>query len=272
MNQMTLGLSSGFFKNPTPVLWRGAVEAGFTDAELGFPWTLRPGEMFDAALRDYAILREAGVSVSSAHLPFGNATDPWDVSLLDAAARETAVRRHKGLLDWVGAQGIPLAVLHASWEPIAPEDRPARLRAAVENIAVLGAYAEERGVALAVENLPRTCLGNTARETLALAAGAAGICFDVNHLLMESHADFLAAAGPRVITSHFSDYDFEDERHWFPGAGRVDWPALLRGMAAAGCAGRVIFELDEDGTPAMGRFSPAQLAARFWSYLGAAVG
>jgi len=255
-----LGLASGFFREPTPEKWRGALAAGFTDAELGFRLRLSLDEMYDDALRNHKILREAGINVSSSHLPFGFM---WDPSDLDPARRADALERFEGLLDWIGAQGIPVAVLHASFEPIPPEERPARLRTAAESINALGAYAKKCGVALAVENLPRSCLGNTAAETMSLAGGAAGICFDVNHLLLESHADFLAAAGARIVTTHFSDYDLIDERHWFPGAGGIDWPALLRGLEAAGYAGRYIFELGEDGTPAMGRFSPAQLAASF---------
>jgi len=255
-----LGLASGFFKEPTAEKWRAAIAAGFTDAELGFQWKLPPGDMLKDARRNYALLREAGARVSSAHLPFGWL---WEPSGPDAAAREDALRRFRGLLDWIGAQGIPLAVLHASFEPVFPEDRAQRLETAIASIKSLSAYAAARGVALAVENLPRTCLGNTAAETLALAEGAAGICFDVNHLLLESHDDFLAAAGPRIITTHLSDYDFIDERHWCPGAGGIDWPALLRGLEAAGYRGRYIFELGEDGTPALGRFTPTQLATQF---------
>ncbi|MCL1951250.1 MAG: sugar phosphate isomerase/epimerase [Oscillospiraceae bacterium] len=264
----TLGLASGFFKHPTADSWRAALAAGFTDAELGFPWTLPPDEMFADALRSYAILREAGVRVSSAHLPFGPL---WEPSNPDPAAREDALRRFEGLLDWVGAQGIPLAVLHASFEPIPSAERPARLRTAADSVARLDAYARERGVALAIENLPRTCLGNTAAETLLLAGHAAGVCFDVNHLLTETHAEFLAAAGQRVITTHLSDYDLADERHWFPGTGAIDWPALPRALDAAGYTGRYIFELDEDGTPAMGQFTPARLAEaleKFWKTEG----
>jgi len=259
-----LGLSSGFFKEPTPETWHAALAAGFTEAELGFPWKFPPEDMLEDARRKYAILREAGVNVSSAHLPFGWL---WDPSGQDPASLEATLRRFEGLLGWIAAHGIPLAVLHASAEPVPPEDRPARLRTATQSIKELGAYAKELGVALAVENLPRSCLGNTSPELLALAEGAAGICFDVNHLLTESHASFLIAAGPRVITTHFSDYDFTDERHWFPGAGAIDWPALLRGLDSAGYSGRYIFELGENGTPSMGRFTPAQLAESFNTFL-----
>jgi len=262
----TLGLASGFFKEPTADKWREAVDAGFTDAELGFPWKFPLEDMLAFVQGRHAMLREAGVCVSSVHLPFGWL---WDPSCPDASARKDALRRFEGLLDWVAAQGIPLAVLHAGAEPILPEERPARLRAAGESIESLSAYANERGTAIAVENLPRSCLGNIAGEILALAEGAAGVCFDVNHLLLESHGEFLAAAGPRVITTHFSDYDFADERHWFPGAGAIDWPALLRGLDAAGYTGRYIFELGEDGTPAMGRFGPARLAEAFMRFCDA---
>ena len=256
----TLGLSSGFFREPTADNWRAAVDAGFTEAELGFPWKFPPEDMLEAVQRNHAILREAGVSVSSAHLPFGWM---WDPSILNPTEREDTLRRFKGLLDRIAAWGIPLAVLHGSMEPVSPEERPARLETATQSIKELGAYAKELGVALAIENLPRTCLGNVSAEILALAEGAAGVCFDVNHLLLESHASFLVAAGPRVITTHFSDYDFADERHWFPGAGAIDWPALLRGLDTAGYTGRYIFELGENGTPSMGHFTPARLAEKF---------
>ena len=154
----TLGLASGFFKEPTAEKWRAAAATGFTDAELDFPWTLPFEDMPGHALQRYAILREAGVAVSSVHLPFGWM---WDPSGLDPAHREDVLRRFEVLLDWTGAQGIPLAVLHASWEYIPPADRPARLETAIDSIETLGAYAKARGVSLAIENLPRTCLGNT---------------------------------------------------------------------------------------------------------------
>ena len=67
------------------------------------------------------------------------------------------------------------------------------------------------------------------------------VCFDTNHLLLESHADFIGALGDRIATVHLSDYDGRDERHWLPGKGVIDWPALCRSLRRAGYLGVYIF-------------------------------
>ena len=43
----------------------------------------------------------------------------------------------------------------------------------------------------------------------------------MNHLLGESHTDFMKALKHNIITTHLSDYDGVDERHWLPGEGIV---------------------------------------------------
>ena len=53
------------------------------------------------------------------------------------------------------------------------------------------------------------------------------VCFDVNHLFHESHKDFIDALGEKIITLHISDYDYEDERHWLPGEGEINWEELV---------------------------------------------
>jgi sugar phosphate isomerase/epimerase len=261
-----LGLASGFFRKPDADRWREALAAGFTETELDFPWTLAPEPMAEDAKRNAAILREAGIHLSSAHLPFGHS---WDVSALDPQRRETALGRLRGLLDWIGAEGIGMAVLHASFEPIPPQEREARLETAAQSIRELGGYARTRGATLAAENLPRTCLGNTGEEILRLTDNGrnAGVCFDVNHLTLESHAAFLDQTAPHLITTHLSDYDGLDEKHWLPGEGVLAWRELVSQFEAAGYRGRWLFELAEDETPALRRdFTPAELATR-WRHL-----
>jgi sugar phosphate isomerase/epimerase len=215
-----LGLSAGFFKEPTVEKWKSALGAGFTEAEMS-----------------------SGDSIA-----------------------DSAVEVNRKILDWVGGKGIGIAVLHASYEPISPDDRPARFERAVKSIKILGDYAKSRKVTLAVENLPRTCLGNCADEMLILTSHGknAPICFDVNHLLVEHQRDFMAKTAPYIVTTHFSDYDRQNERHWMPGDGDIDWKELTGLFDKAGYKGRYIFEIDENSSPKLGRaFSPTELAARF---------
>ena len=263
-----LGLSFGFFTEPSVEKWKSALDAGFTEAEIGIgdvQMARNLDKYLETAESQYKILIAAGINASSFHLPFW---DYVDVSGPGDSIADSAVDRNKKILDWVGEKGIGIAVLHASWEPISPEDRPARLDRAVKSIKILGDYAKAKKITLAIEDLPRTCLGNCADEMLILTGHGknASICFDVNHLLVEHQRDFMAKTAPYIVTTHFSDYDRKDERHWFPGDGDIDWKELIGLFDKAGYKGRYIFEIGEDSSPKLGRvFSPAELAARFKS-------
>jgi sugar phosphate isomerase/epimerase len=105
--------------------------------------------------------------------------------------------------------------------------------------------AEKLGIRLAVECLPRTCLGNTSAEMLELvqADERLGVCCDVNHLLQEKSEAFIRALGSRIISVHISDYDGLDEKHWMPGEGINDWSAILGALAEAGYEGPFLFEV-----------------------------
>ena len=109
---------------------------------------------------------------------------------------------------------------------------------------------------MAVEALPRACLANAAVEARAMAqaAGNVPICFDVNHLLGETHGEFLRNLASNVVTTHLSDYDGVDERHWLPGEGIVPWKEVARKLMDAGYRGPFLFELraGENGPYAAG--------------------
>jgi sugar phosphate isomerase/epimerase len=256
-------LYSLFFKDPTAEKWRSVVEAGISEAELSVRFTrCNSAEKYlKVAGECFKMLSEGGLRVSSIHLPFGPDMDVSSPEKGDAAVRDMEV-----ILDWAMGKKIGIAVIHASFEPIDPPDRPARMEKAVESIKILGAYAKTGRVTLALENLPRTCLGNCAEEILALTGHGqnASICFDVNHLLLESHRDFFNKTAPHIVTTHFSDYDRIDERHWLVGDGRIDWAALIGLFEKYNYKGRYVFELDETSSPKLGRpFSPAELVERF---------
>ena len=135
-------------------------------------------------------------------------------------------------------------VLHPGSRPVPEEERSERERCAANSICRLSLAAEEIGAVLCVENMPHS-IGRTSAEMLRLTGGCpeAMVCFDTNHLLLESHADFIGALGDRIATVHLSDYDGRDERHWLPGRGVIDWPDLCRRLRRAGYRGVYIFEV-----------------------------
>jgi sugar phosphate isomerase/epimerase len=258
-----LGLYSRFFKEPTVEKWRSVVKAGIGEAELSVRFTQcgSAGKYIEIAKEYFKMLTEGGLHVSSIHLPFGPELDVSSPEKGDAVVKDM-----ESILDWAMEKKIGIAVIHPSFEPIDLRDRPARLTKAVESIKTLGDYAETKHIILAVEDLPRTCLGNCAEEMLILTGNGqnASICFDVNHLLLESHKNFFTKTAPYIVTTHFSDYDRIDERHWLVGDGCIDWVELIGLFEKCNYKGRYVFELDETSSPKLGRsFSPIELVERF---------
>lgn len=195
---------------------------------------------------DFSALRacadEHGICLWSMHIPFS----PFDV--LDPSD----LNKQKQTLDYFqncitkgAAIGIDKFVVHPSAEPIEEQDRARRMACAKESLSCLAGFAAKKGGVVAVENLPRTCLGRDSKDMLELLSAhpALRVCYDTNHLLNESAADFLHAVGDRIITTHVSDYDFLNERHWLPGEGNVNWQEILSLLSEVGYQGAWLYEL-----------------------------
>ena len=264
-----LALATCYNYDGTPEFWADAAKAGFTDAEIdthGVNTAVK--DILDEASKAYDALKAGGLTPSSLHLPFSHY---WDVSQNDDAIRNEVIGKHTEIIRWMGEHGVTYAILHPSAEPITDEDRPSRMAHAVDSIAKLGKVAAECGVIIAVEDLPRTCLGNCADEVLTLIGDqdSVRVCFDVNHLLKESHKDFVAKVGKYIVTTHLSDYDFVDERHWLPGEGDINWKELRELLEGVGYDNRWLFEITADKcAPAFGRAVTAkEVADRFYEVI-----
>ncbi|MCL2745327.1 MAG: sugar phosphate isomerase/epimerase [Planctomycetaceae bacterium] len=200
----------------------------------------------------------AGLKLRSVHVPFGGA---WDISFIDEEKRKNAVQMAIPFFELKEILGAKYYIIHPSAEPIAPEDRPKRIEQSIKSLKELAAAAKAKGVIITVENLPRTCLGNTGKELVEIVDAVGSpktvkICFDSNHPLQEKPEDFVAAVGNRIATTHMSDYDTIDgkldERHWLPYEGCINWKAVVAAMVKAGYPGPFVFETSrfKDGTPA----------------------
>ena len=200
-----------------------------------------------AGVRDRAALLKAqidsaGLKVWSVHMPYSRKID---ISILDSAKRAEVVNYVAEMMKVAGVFNPQHIVLHPSSEPIAPDERAERLEYSRESIGILAPVAKEIGAILCVENLPRTCLGRNGQEMMYLIEDHknVGICFDINHLLYQSHEDFLKNIDKGSIkTVHLSDYNFTDERHLLPGVGHIDWKPLWDGIRANGYKGIFMFE------------------------------
>ena len=188
--------------------------------------------------------KDSGVGIWSVHLPFwGNPKiDPAD---MDKSVRDYTVEHFRDLIGRSAELGAKIAVVHPALEPTKPEERATRVGYSQESMAKLAEIAAGYGMTAAVEDLPRTCLGNTAAELLEIVSAddRLGVTFDVNHLLEDTHENFMKLLGKRIVTLHISDYDFQNERHRIPGEGGIDWKSLMAMLKDAGYTGPWLYEL-----------------------------
>lgn len=209
-------------------------------------------EVYIKAYKALKDIKDAGLEVWSVHLPYGS---KWDPSIIDPRKREEAVQFFEQMIDLAGIFEPECLVLHPGADNIKdPDTRADRLKCARNSIGRLALAAEKIGAVLCVEILPRTCPGRTAEEIDYLTADIphVKVCFDTNHLLIDTHDDVFAKVGDRIGTIHVSDYDRVDEKHWLPlnGRGVIDWPSFCRNLKKCGYKGVFMFESRGDGVGA----------------------
>lgn len=195
---------------------------------------------------DYKEIRtlseEYSVNLWSYHLPFVS-YDQIDISKKELA--EGTVSYWSELIKKASDIGIDKFVVHPSGGLVMDEEREERLKCSEDSLAKLADIAKTQGAVIAVEGLPRTCLGNTSDEINRLISvhEDLGVCFDSNHMLKETPENFVRKVGNRIITTHISDYDFVDEKHWLPGEGLINWTEVLKALKEIGYQGMWLYEI-----------------------------
>lgn len=222
-------------------------EAGFSVAELDLPKTfatMGDFSIYEDALKNYhPKIREAGLRCCSMHLPYGR---DWDITNLDKVERENVIRNFKEVIEMTQGYEGDILVLHPSTEPIDISVRETKLQLCEENIERLVEAAKGIGKELVLEDLPRTCLGNTSLEIERLTKRGTriGCCMDTTHLFQEHILDFWDRCGSYVRHTHLSDYlTGAGECHWCPGTGDIPWKKLFLRMFESDYSGVFLFEL-----------------------------
>ena len=234
---MRVGLSTPDFI--TEQLFCDMQNAGITDMEISVSKEL--SEKLDyEKIKEWS--KKYSVNLWSFHLPF------WPFSEIDISKPEIArgsVEYLKGYIDKASKIGVDKFIIHASGEPIEGSERGVRMETAKKSLCDLATYAAERGACVLVENLPRTCLGRNSSEILELLGAHKNLkaCFDTNHLLGQDYVEFIHAIGKNIATTHISDYDFKDERHWLPGEGKIDWQRLIGALCEVGYDEMWLYEI-----------------------------
>lgn len=190
--------------------------------------------------------KRTGVKIWSLHLPFSR---DINISLPDSKKREDSVKLHLNYMQRAAYVGAKVIVVHPSSEPIEEHERSEYMENSIASLKVLADHAQKLGLTLAVENLPRTCLCRDSKETeqILRSDDRLRFCFDVNHLLIDSHEKFLERFADKLVTLHISDYDFVNERHALPGCGHIDWLRLVELLETADYSGPFLYEVALEG-------------------------
>jgi sugar phosphate isomerase/epimerase len=190
------------------------------------------------------------VRLMTIHARFGNG---YDFSVLDWSAGREALAALDSSISLAVQLQVPMIVVHASAEPVIPAERAQRFARAQAALGEIGQRCQKEGKRLAVELLPRTCLGNTVEELLELLApldrDTFGVCLDTNHLMdrPQDLAWSVRHLGSRLITLHLSDYDGIDEKHLCPGKGVLDWGSFLQALRDINYEGPFNYECRIEG-------------------------
>lgn len=194
-----------------------------------------------------ALSEQIGLELWSFHLPF---TPFGIVDISNKEYVDETVELCKDYVDKGTAIGIKYYVIHPSAEPMTEDERADHMATAQKGLAILAEYAKTKGAVICVENLPRTCLGRDSSDILDLISAhpELRVCFDTNHLLAEDPVDFIHKLGKNIVTTHVSDYDLLNERHWLPGEGVTNWKALYNALIEVGYVGPWLYECEFGGS------------------------
>lgn len=185
-----------------------------------------------------------GINLWSFHLQFVPFED-LEISSASEEIRKKTIKTFTRQIEMGSDIGINKFVVHPSGEPISADERPERMKCAKDTLNSLAEIADRCGSVIAVEDLPRTCLGHNSDEILELISvnDKLRVCLDTNHLVNENNIDFVKKIGDKIGTLHVSDYDGIDEKHWLPGKGIVEWKDLIKALKGVNYSGVWLYEL-----------------------------
>ena len=99
-----------------------------------------------------------------------------------------------------------------------------------------------------------------------------GFCLDTGHALVNglNPASEARAAGDRLIATHLQDTDGVEDRHWVPGAGRINWEELTSTLREIDYPGLWTFELNAPAGDPASMAAAAHQVAMVWGDQAAA--
>lgn len=239
-----IGTSAGNIKILTNRRLEQIKSAGFTDIEVRVDRIKTKKDIKTLKIHVKKIrklVEKKKINIWSVHLPYGK---DIDISAINKSQREKTINEITLIINIIEKLKPEILVIHPSYEPIPASNRNKRLKACIASLQVLAQVSQNNNTQLAIECLPRSCLGNTSKEIKSILneVESLGVCCDVNHLFQESPEEFIKTIGSDIVTVHMSDNDGIEEQHWLPRKGVINWISVLDSLVLVFYQGPFMFE------------------------------
>ncbi|WP_375258411.1 sugar phosphate isomerase/epimerase family protein, partial [Citreimonas sp.] len=178
----------------------------------------------------------------------------------DAELRPLITARFLKALEAADRIGARQMVLHSPYTPwyrnnllASPgyaEDKLARIQ---EILLPVVRAAETLGVTLVIENIQDVDPATRRGMVDSFGSDAIALSIDTGHAHLARRMSgappvdyFVRDAGDRLAHVHLQDVDGHADRHWPPGEGEIEWPAVFRALADSTAHPHLVLELRDD--------------------------
>lgn len=165
-----------------------------------------------------AIAKELGLEIFNSHIANIHENFIWSEN---KALREKHLFTIVNTIEEIAAAGIFNLVVHLCESAAVPPPG----KALFDSIEFILPYAQENHVTLSLENTWRDDYLTAVWE--AFPREGLGFCFDSSHAQLRGHFDLLKDHYDKLTALHLSDNDGEEDRHWLPFDGIVNFEACV---------------------------------------------
>lgn len=212
-------------------------EAAYLDEFLQHPGTVRRR------------LEAAGMRACSVHSP----TEDCNCGSADDTERRRSIEAASMCFGPAAEVGAEIIIFHlnAPGEEMTHAEHHEEKARSMDSLAILAQRAQQEGVSVAVENLPkhgRLRVGANPEELLEMIDGlgeSMGLCIDTGHSNANGRrvAEDVRIAGEKLLAVHIHDNDGGGDQHRIPGCGTIDWQAFSTAIDQMAFGGPLTFEV-----------------------------
>jgi len=191
------------------------------------------GEWAHTQQKQVELCRELGLNIIFAHLGYEKVNALWR----DGAEGDEQVERYKNDIYQCYKNGISTVIMHL----VRTKNRPEINAQGLERIIKIIDYAKSLNVKVAFEN------GKTPEHFEYILRNIhmrnAGVCFDSGHChaFSKDQFDFEIAKG-KIFEVHLHDNDGEEDLHFLPFDGNIDWQDIINKLKTSDYNGFITLE------------------------------